>query len=111
MQYLATFFISFSDIFFSLKPGVARGICRFTRSLIVGAIKAKCYNETGRLSYSRVDCKTAPSFARSPKSGVFERVLARGREMGERVEEGVARPGEKGILAADNIFRFPATSH
>ena len=27
-----------------------------------------------------LDCKTAPSFARSPKSGVFERVLMRGRE-------------------------------
>ena len=38
-----------------------------------------------------VDYKTAPSFARSPKIGVFERVLTRGREMGERSEEGVAR--------------------
>ena len=37
-----------------------------------------------------IDCKTAPSFARSPKTGVFERVLTRGREMGERGEEGVA---------------------
>ena len=43
-----------------------------------------------------LDCKTAPSFARSSKSGVFERVLTRGRKMGERGEEGVARPGEKG---------------
>ena len=43
-----------------------------------------------------LDCKTARSFARSPKIGVFERVLTRGREMGERGEEGVARPGEKG---------------
>ena len=41
-------------------------------------------------------CKTAPSFARNPKSGVFERVLTRGREMGEPDEEEVARPGEKG---------------
>ena len=30
-----------------------------------------------------IDCKTAPSFARSPKSRGFERVLTRGREMGE----------------------------
>ena len=34
-----------------------------------------------------IDCKTAPSFARSPKIGVFERVLTRGREMGERGEK------------------------
>ena len=46
--------------------------------------------------YFFVDCKTAPSFARSPKSGVFERVLTRGRKMRERSEEGVARSGEKG---------------
>ena len=43
-----------------------------------------------------IDCKTAPSFAVSPKSGVFELVLTRGREMGERGEEGVARPGGNG---------------
>ena len=43
-----------------------------------------------------LDCKTALSFARNPKSGDFERVLTRGREMGEGGEEGVARPGEKG---------------
>ena len=43
-----------------------------------------------------LDCKTAASFAKSPKSEVFERVLTRGREMGERGEEGIARPGEKG---------------
>ena len=36
------------------------------------------------------------SFARNPKIGVFDRVLARGHEMGERDEEEVARPGEKG---------------
>ena len=43
-----------------------------------------------------IDCKTTPSFARSPKSGVFEQVLKHGREMGEGGEEGVTRPGEKG---------------
>ena len=43
-----------------------------------------------------LDCKTTPSFAMSPKSGDFERVLTRGREMGERGEDGVVRPGEKG---------------
>ena len=32
----------------------------------------------------------------SPKIGVLERVLVRGREMGEPGEEGIARPGEKG---------------
>ena len=36
-----------------------------------------------------VDCKTTPSFARSAKIEVFERVFARGREMGKRGEEGV----------------------
>ena len=41
---------------------------------------------------SEIDCKTAPSFARNPKIGVFDRVLVRGREMGERGEEGIARP-------------------
>ena len=45
---------------------------------------------------STVDCKTAPSFPRSPKSGVFDPFLARSREMGERSEEGVARPEGKG---------------
>ena len=39
-----------------------------------------------------LDCKTAPSFARSPKSGVFERVLTCGREMGEWGKEGVPWP-------------------
>ena len=39
-------------------------------------------------SVSTLDCKTAPSFARNPEIGVFDRVLARGREMGERGEEG-----------------------
>ena len=42
---------------------------------------------------SLLDCKTTPSFARSPKIGVFEQVLSRGREMGERGDEAVARPG------------------
>ena len=42
------------------------------------------------------DCKTAPFFGRSPKIKVFERLLARGRELRERGEEGVARPREKG---------------
>ena len=32
--------------------------------------------------FQLLDCKTAPSFARSPKIGVFERVLTCGREMG-----------------------------
>ena len=43
-----------------------------------------------------VDCKTAPSFTRSPKIGDFERDLAHASEMGERGEGGVARPGKKG---------------
>ena len=30
-----------------------------------------------------LDCKTAPSFTRSPKIGVFEQVFTCGREMGE----------------------------
>ena len=34
-------------------------------------------------------------FTRSPKITVFERVLARGCEMGEQGEEGVTRPGKK----------------
>ena len=42
--------------------------------------------------FTNLDCKTAPSFARNPKIGVFDRVLARGREMGERGEEGVENP-------------------
>ena len=41
-------------------------------------------------------CKTITSFARSPKSEFFERVLAHSREMRERGEERVAQPGEKG---------------
>ena len=46
---------------------------------------------------ANLDCKTAPSFAKSPKIGDFDRVLARGREMGERSEKGVvlARPRAK----------------
>ena len=52
--------------------------------------------DSGSDSSEVLDCKTAPSFAMSPKSGVFERVLTRGREMGERGEDGVVRPGEKG---------------
>ena len=57
---------------------------------------------------TRPQYKTAPSFARSPKSGIFERVLARGCEMGERGEERVARPGGKGNgeRAEGKDFRF-----
>ena len=40
---------------------------------------------------SFIDCKTTRSFAK-----IFERVLTRGRETGERGEEGVAQPGQKG---------------
>ena len=55
------------------------------------------FNETQLRAWSKLDCKTAPSFARSPKSGVrFELVLTRCREMGERGEKGDARPREKG---------------
>ena len=43
------------------------------------------------ISKGNLDCKRAPSFARSPKIGVFERGLMRGREMGEW-GEGVATP-------------------
>ena len=51
-----------------------------------------------------LDFKTAPSFARSPKVGVFDRVSARGREIGERGEEGVTVPGKKGNESKIRIF-------
>ena len=43
----------------------------------------------------KLDFKTAPSLARSPKIGVFERVLTRGREMGERGEKESRGQGKK----------------
>ena len=53
-----------------------------------------------------INCETAPSFAKSPKSQVFERVLTRGREMGERGEEGVTRPGKREMGREGNPQRI-----